>query len=173
MFSLTVVCLLVAGALAEPEPRVSRSRSAFEEVLTSMSTRLKSQLSATELEDLKSATPFTWSAGSHTLSPGVYILKSPNFPFLYPNNYDRTWTIVGDEGQDIRIDCGYKIQYSSSCSNDYLQINGAVRCGIGHYGTDSDELEIRFVTNRFFRSLGFVCGIVVPPAATTTEDPAP
>ena len=162
----TVSLLLVAGALAGPAQHadsLQKKSQDYRATLQDYYSQLKSLLPAADFATLNSD-PIPLSRNSATLAPGLYRLTSPRFPFRYPNNFDGTLTLVGDQGQDISISCLYSIQFSSSCTLDYLQINTETRCGIGRVSLTSAELVIRFVSNSFIRRRGFICLILVPQA---------
>ena len=160
------LCLLTAGAVAGRTPvRADLPRTSLDVPVTRGS-RLR-PLSGTDLTPLGSADQLL-RADPTVLTPGFYRLTSPNFPGRYPNDYDNTWTLVGDEGQDLTITCFYIIESETTCSNDFLEINGEARCGFGFYSVTSDEIEVNFVTNDSVRRRGFKCAVIVPPA---TEAP--
>ena len=60
--------------------------------------------------------------GTYFTSKGA--LQSPNYPNIYPNNKDCTWTISVPNGQQIKLNVtDFSMEgYSRSCLYDYLEI---------------------------------------------------
>ncbi|KAF0288013.1 Trypsin-7 [Amphibalanus amphitrite] len=117
MFRLVLSCLVLGAALAKPSPG-----EAYGEV-PEISPRLKSEAQPLPEPDSK-------ERASYTLAAGSYSVTSPNYPDNYPNGVYRSYTLQGRDGQTISISCErFNVESHSSCSYDFLSVNGQRFCG--------------------------------------------
>ncbi|XP_028390645.1 tolloid-like protein 1 [Dendronephthya gigantea] len=114
-----------------------------------------------------STTSIPVSCGRSLLyTPGI--LKSPGYPYLYPNDIDCAWTISSTNGKHIRLQfLTFSLETNSGCGYDYLEVYDGVSSSarkLGKYcGTylpqklvsSGSELHIVFHTDGSGRRQGF------------------
>lgn len=97
------------------------------------------------------------------------IIRSPRFPYSYPNNLDIIWTIQAALGQQIRLNfTAFDLEYHHRCEFDYLEIRSGPLPDsplVGRFCgrelnqrvliSESNLLYMRFVTDTQLNRRGF------------------
>ncbi|KAF0289471.1 Trypsin-7 [Amphibalanus amphitrite] len=164
MFRLVLSCLLLGAGLAKPSPGAVSGK------VPEISPREPSY----EAQPLPRRNGQTRTM--YTLDPDTYSLKSPNYPYRYPNNANVTITVRGNDNQIISISCeNFNIESAISCKYDYLSVNGQRFCGSTGPNLSGTVLDIVFKSDEAVRRTGYKCTITVPTGggsgstAATTE----
>ena len=168
MFRLTVCCLVLGAALANPVEKASGTSTEWDDhVISSKEETLHSERAAIEVESRglsddpqplpKPTTNSTDLRAYYILYPGLYYLTSPNYPVSYaPGSY--SYYLVGSSGQIISINCN---PFNVPCSAASFTINGVEYCNSGPVSVSEYYLSIVF--NAYLTSSGYYyCLITVP-----------
>ena len=106
------------------------------------------------------------ACGRTTVEPGLYSIKSPNYPNNYDNNFDCTYTINPGSGVNTMTlaCCDFSVESHSSCGWDWLQVNGEKFCGRqGPALTETGAFNIDFHTDYSVVRGGFYCEVRATP----------
>ena len=97
------------------------------------------------------------------LPTGNYSFASWYYPDRYPNFFDISVTVRGDNDQDVSLSCAdFEMEDCECCGCDFLSVNGQKYCGTdGPPLTTASELELRVKSNRQFATTGFDCLVTV------------
>ncbi|XP_043208111.1 trypsin-1-like [Amphibalanus amphitrite] len=174
MFRLAVVtCVVLATGLAKPPPPAKADGGPIEPLDVEP---VAFQEGGRGNEDPEPV-PFLAkeSRATYTLPSGRYYFTSPNYPNQYPNNHDSSFTVKGDNNQDITINCSpFSMESHSSCAYDYLSINERKYCGSSAPpATTVSELRIRIYTDYSVTATGFYCLVTIAAGSGTTTTSAP
>ena len=107
-------------------------------------------------------TPQQLDCGAHTLSPGLYSIQSPGFPANYGNNLDCSYSLTAGSGVGTMTlaCCTFDIEANSSCSWDWLRVNGTKYCGRqGPALAHSGSLAIDFHSDYSVVKAGYYCEV--------------
>ncbi|KAF0303071.1 Proclotting enzyme [Amphibalanus amphitrite] len=156
MFRLAVVtCVVLATGLAKPPPPAKADGGPIQPLDVEP---VAFQEGPEPILFLEKETRTT-----HTLAPGQYSFQSPNYPNQYPNNFDYSFTLKGDNSQDVTVTCDpFSMESHSSCAYDYLSINERKYCGSSApIALAASELRIRIHTDYAVAATGFYCVVTV------------
>ena len=113
-------------------------------------------------------------SSSSALSPGKYVLQSPNYPANYSNSVNISWSFTVETHNSISIACPIiDVEgYYQNCLFDWLEINGERFCGNKSIAEIvADSLQIQFVSDVALGGKGFSCDITVTEGAAPTPSP--
>ncbi|XP_055344648.1 serine protease 1-like [Paramacrobiotus metropolitanus] len=108
-------------------------------------------------------------------------MRSPSFPWNYPNNYNYVLFITATPGaKAIFTSSAFSLEYVGDCRYDYFSVNGQRFCGTNGPKNNivnvdsSSQIIVRFVTDGSVTSSGFsVTFWQEVPALTSTTTPSP
>ena len=103
---------------------------------------------------------------NRVISGSAFELKSPEYPYNYPNNMNCKYTILKEKsGPKIcQLEVNFvdmNIETSDDCSRDYLNFNGQLMCGslstetTRLYLFEGNQFIINFVSNDYQSERGF------------------
>ena len=100
--------------------------------------------------------------GNHTVTPGLYSISSPGYPAKYDNYQDCSYSITPGSGVSSMTlaCCEFDIENHSSCSWDWLSVNGEKFCGRQGPALSGDGvLNIDFHSDYSVVKRGFMCEV--------------
>ena len=176
MFRLTVCCLVLGAALANPVEKASGTSAEWDyHVVSSKEGTLHSERVAIEVESRGLSDdpqplpePTTTSTDLkeflfYILDPGLYYFTSRNYPFNYNNNDYFAFIVTGSSSQLMQVDCNpFNVESHPTCSYDWLRINANKYCGTGSFTVSSTQFTIEFSSDFVITRTGFYCLIAVP-----------
>ena len=104
--------------------------------------------------------------GTHALTPGLYSITSPGYPSNYPNNQDCTYSVSAGSGTGTMelACCQFDLEANSSCSWDWLRVNGVKYCGRQAPAlAENGALNIDFHSDSSVVKAGYYCEIRATP----------